>query len=113
MRYFFLLLTSIVLASCNTTKRDVRNLEKIDKAIIVVKKPLNDNSKVYVDAAIKILEKEPQRNDITLRLLRDAQTIIGPPKETNKLDIIGLINKDPVHIATLTTLENRDKEALK
>lgn len=113
MRYLLLLLTAITLASCNTTKRDIRNLEKIDKAIVVVKKPLDDNSKVYVDAAIKILQKDPTRNDITLRLLTDAQTIIGIPKESNKLDVAGLINKDPVHIATLTALEVKDKEAIK
>ncbi len=113
MRYFLFLLALVTLSSCNTTKKDLHNLEKIDKAIVVIKKPLSDNSKVYVDAAIRILEKDPVHNDITLRLLKDTQTIIGVPQESSKLDILGLTNKDPVHISNLAILETKDKEDIK
>lgn len=108
-----IILISTTLLSCTSVKQDINKLTKIDKEIVAIKKPLTDKSKVYVDAAIEILKKDKVTNELTLRLLLNAQTIIGVPKNVEKLDVTSLINKDPFSLSSLAALEKKDNEDIK
>lgn len=113
MKQILSLIIGLSLVSCNTLKQDVHTLTKVNKEIESIKKPLEEKSKTYVDAAIEILKKDKITNELTLRLLLNAQTIIGIPDTINKLNIEALINKEPQHLSILSEMEKTDNTAIK
>lgn len=111
-----------ILASCTSTPKatlkNVAELKKSEAQVKVIDKKLSNRSKIYVDGALTALKKEKEKApektskevNVAIRLLEDTVEIMGPPLPTEKLNIPGIIAKEPGAEKVLEALEQEHKK---
>lgn len=131
MRYYLLLLLTILTVGCASTGTQIRRAQKVESALVVKKKEITKYESAYVDAIVKSLsripkEKATKESDLALKLAVDTQKIVGLPEPNLVIKVDPLLSDDKTervkaeadlavknaHVDTLLVEKNKLEEEL-
>lgn len=108
----------IFLTSCTSGQRiDIKELKEIEARIEAKQKEIDRKTQIYVRGAIDLIKTVPEseRNSqdiLAIRLLADAENLIGTPPTADQLDVTKLITGDVNTISLLEISEKQDDKLI-
>jgi len=119
MKRVLLSIPLLLITSCGSlpkaTLKDVETLRKTETQVKVINEQLDDKVKAYVDTALKSLEKTDQSKEevrVAIRVLKDAEEIVGPPSPSTTIDVNGLLAQNTKANEQLSALEKQQTKQL-